>query len=79
MILLVLAAQSAVPAPAPTATPMADRKICRAEATTGSIMPAKRICKLKSEWAAIDAASGRSVDNFRNRPQNGLTPGGGVN
>ncbi|WP_419807607.1 hypothetical protein [Sphingomonas sp.] len=77
LILLLLAVQMASPAAQPTPAPApADRKVCRSETTTGSIMPGKRTCHLRSEWAAIDAANGRSVDTFRDRPQNGLRPGG---
>ena len=77
--LFVLVAQAATPVPAaqPTPAPLPDRKICRSEASTGSMMPPKRICHLRSEWAAIDAANGRNVDTFRDRAQRGSAPTGG--
>ena len=73
---VLLAAQAATPAPAAQPTPApAERKICRSESVTGSIMPARRVCHTRAEWAAFDAASGRGVDAFRDRPRNGLRPG----
>jgi hypothetical protein len=53
-----------------------DKKICRRIETTGSIMPGKRVCRTKSEWAQIDRANGnnaeRTMTNMRrggNQPQ----------
>jgi hypothetical protein len=53
-----------------------DKKMCRKIETTGSIMPAKRVCRTKSEWAQIDQANGnnaeRTMTNMRrggNQPQ----------
>jgi hypothetical protein len=42
-----------------------EKKICRADVATGSIMP-KRTCHTKAEWAVIDgqnsSAAGKTVD-----------------
>jgi predicted transglutaminase-like cysteine proteinase len=46
------------PAPAAAAgaaAPVPEKKICRSYQTTGSIMPSRRTCHTKSEWASIDA------------------------
>jgi hypothetical protein len=53
-----------------------NKKMCRRIETTGSIMPAKRVCRTKSEWAQIDQTNGnnvgRTMTNIRrggNQPQ----------
>lgn len=64
LLLAVQAAAPAAPAPAPSPAP-ADRIVCRsAEVPVGSMLPAKRQCRRKSEWAAIDAANRRGVDRY---------------
>ena len=48
-----VAAQESRPAP------KQEKKICRAEASrTGSIMPAKKVCHSRDEWAEIDRVNG---------------------
>lgn len=54
-------AQSASPEPA------TEKKICRAETSTGSIM-AKRVCRTKAEWARIAEQNERENQRFRDRP-----------
>jgi len=56
-----LYAQTA-PAPA-TDVPVKEKKICRREETTGSIMPT-RVCHSKEEWAQIDAANAKAAEQF---------------
>lgn len=57
--------------PAPAAQPStnvsvaADKKICKRETATGSVMP-KRTCKTQAEWEAITAASKDSLDKRLN-------------
>jgi len=47
-------AQSA-PAAAPVAAaPVKEKKVCRSEEVTGSIMP-KRVCRTQAEWTAYNA------------------------
>lgn len=53
-----------------------DKKVCRRVETTGSIMPNKRVCRKKSEWAALDRVNNdnaeRAMTNMRrggNQPQ----------
>ena len=44
-----------------------EKKICRVtEAPTGSIMPPKRVCKFKREWAEIDVVNQRQMDTYNN-------------
>ena len=50
--------------PAPAASPQ--RKICRTEAPTGSIMP-KRACHTEEEWRQIDDHYHVNVDNLNNQ------------
>ncbi|MDJ0277885.1 hypothetical protein QLH51_13860 [Sphingomonas sp. 2R-10] len=55
--LLALALQA--PAPQPPATPekpKAEKKICRRDAATGSIMT-MRTCRTQSEWSQVDSAA----------------------
>jgi hypothetical protein len=66
----------ATPAVAQDAAPQqptapVEKKICRAGQSTGTIIPAKRICHTKSEWAAIDGVNGRENDRLRDRMNNG--------
>jgi hypothetical protein len=60
-------AQDAAPnnAAAPAA---AEKKFCRSIQKTGSIMPGKRTCRTKQEWAAIDAQNAAKTDDFSRRP-----------
>ena len=61
--LAVLAIAGAVPASAqdadssqPTEKPVKEKKICKSETGTGSIMP-KRTCRTKAEWNALTEQS----------------------
>jgi len=54
-------------APAPAATkPVKEKKICRQEDVTGSIMMA-RTCHTKEEWARIDAENARNAQHILGR------------
>ncbi|THD36007.1 MAG: hypothetical protein E7773_08670 [Sphingomonas sp.] len=75
---VVLAAVSfAVAAPAvagdspDSAKPAKEKKICRRETVTGSIVPFKTTCHTKSEWASIDAENARAVDSMANNRPSG--------
>lgn len=57
-------AQDAV-SPAP-AEQVKEKKICRAETATGSIM-AKRVCRTKTEWAKFNEQNEKQNENFRDR------------
>jgi len=54
----VLAMQSA------PAKPAVEKKICKSEIPTGSIMP-KRICHTRDEWAQIEGRSRSDLDRAR--------------
>ncbi len=61
-----LVAQTATPAAPAAATaekPAKEKKFCRREEMTGSIMPT-RICHTKDEWIQIDAANQKAADQF---------------
>jgi len=58
-----LIAQATTPAPAAPAAAPQEKKICRREQVTGSIMQ-PRICHTKEEWAAIDEANRQNAQNF---------------
>jgi hypothetical protein len=65
-----LFAQTQIPAPAPAAS--AEEKLsCRYYRQTGSIMPGKRICHTKAEWADIDAQTRRITEHNLGRDQAG--------
>ncbi|WP_375396898.1 hypothetical protein [uncultured Sphingomonas sp.] len=72
---LALVPPAAIAQDAPPAPPKPEKKVCRVEGATGTIMPPKRICHTKDEWAAIEAASGRSNDNFRDDKRAGVVSG----
>ncbi len=73
--LLAAAPDAATPATTPTPTPVKERKICRDEAETGSLI-SKRTCHTKAEWDAINKAAARDVDAFRNKPMQSNARGG---
>jgi hypothetical protein len=57
IVLMASAAAQAQDAPSDTGSPkpaVKEKKICRTEDDTGSIVP-RRICHTKAEWAAINA------------------------
>ena len=57
----------APPTPAPAVRP-AEKPVCRAGATPiGSMLPGKRVCHSRSDWAAIDAANQRNADLMADR------------
>jgi len=59
-----LLAQATAPASTvPAAAPEKEKKICRREQVTGSIMQ-QRICHTREEWAAIDEANRQAAQNF---------------
>ncbi len=43
----------------------AEKKVCRRQASTGSIMPAKRICKSKTDWEVIDKNNQNGLERSR--------------
>lgn len=56
----------------------ADKRVCRSEVPTGSMMAGKRVCHTKSEWAAIDLGNAYKVDHWRDNGSRGsLDRGGG--
>jgi hypothetical protein len=67
-----LFAQATTPATTPAAAekPAKEKKICRREEETGSIMQT-RVCHSKEEWVQIDAANQKAADQFSNARRNG--------
>ena len=51
--------------PAPAATPAPEKKICRSYQTTGSIIPSRRTCPTKSEWALIDSDNQQQTERMK--------------
>lgn len=52
------------------AVPVKEKKICRAETATGSVM-ARRVCRTKAEWARLKELNERQNEAFRDRPRGG--------
>jgi hypothetical protein len=68
IMLLSFALGAAVPAIAQdnhaanaTGAPAEEKKICRRVEETGSIVPLRRVCHTKNEWAAIDHKNEREA------------------
>lgn len=70
MIIAAPAIAQTAPAADSAPKPVKEKKICRRETTTGSIIGARSTCHTKSEWAAIDAANARSTDDMLSHPNN---------
>jgi predicted secreted protein len=67
MMALAASVSFTLPAVAQTAEPAAppppkEKKSCRREAVTGSIVSVRAVCHTKSEWAAIDADNAKNAD-----------------
>jgi hypothetical protein len=73
--LLAASPDAATQAAVPTPTPVKERKICHDEPETGSLI-SKRTCHTKAEWDAINKASARDIDAFRNKPMQSPVHGG---
>jgi hypothetical protein len=56
------------PSAAAPAAPVKEKKTCRVEASTGSMM-AKRTCHTAAEWAAIDRANPGVTDAMLHQQQ----------
>lgn len=72
-----VAVHSAATADNIAAAPAADgdKKVCRRVETTGSIMPNKRVCRKKSEWAEVDRVNRDNTERaIANKPRSGNQP-----
>jgi hypothetical protein len=57
--------------------PPKEKKICRRETVTGSIVGFKSVCHTKAEWDSIDASNnGRAQDDLNRAGQLGSIVGG---
>ena len=70
-LLFATAPIASVAADTPAPPPPKERKICRSEAPTGSIM-VRRVCRTKAEWDAINERSAQNVDTFKLRRGSGV-------
>ena len=75
LALLALAAPAAAQDGPSAGTAKKEKKICRAVATTGSILGGKRQCHTKAEWDAISEQS-RLARDKRDRDSQSATGGG---
>ena len=41
-----------------------EKKICRTETVTGSLIARRRICMTKAEWDQVEAANKQNIDKF---------------
>jgi hypothetical protein len=79
MILLIAAALMAAgaqdvapvapPAAAKPAKPQKEKKVCRTDPDTGSILPQKT-CKTQGEWDALSGQNAGALDEMRQNQQN---------
>ncbi|MGN6818840.1 MAG: hypothetical protein ACTHJR_09220 [Sphingomonas sp.] len=84
MMACVVAITVAIPAMAQETTtsdsapkPVKEKKICRREAQTGSILGSPAVCHTKAEWEKIDARNSANADNALSNSRN--TQNGGIN
>ncbi|MBS0478108.1 MAG: hypothetical protein JSR79_02275 [Proteobacteria bacterium] len=61
------------PSDAATPAPKKEKKTCRRYAVTGSIIGTRAECHTQAEWAAIDAANARNVDDTLGSARPGKT------
>lgn len=54
-------AADAAPVTVRDTPPQKERKVCRGDASTGSIMR-KRTCRTRAEWAAVDGATAADAE-----------------
>jgi hypothetical protein len=57
-----------------------EKKICRNETVTGSLVAKRRICMTAAEWNELASKSKQNIDNFTKDaalPQQGANPVGG--
>lgn len=60
---------------ATTAKPVEEKKVCRRIERTGSIMPAKSVCRKRSEWAQTDAENREAAEVAREARPRTVAPG----
>jgi hypothetical protein len=60
-------AQTAPSTDSSTPKPVKEKKICRREAQTGSILGSPSVCHTKADWAKIDAANAANADDALSR------------
>ena len=71
LVMVACALVSVAPAMAQTSStqvaslPAPEKKICRTVETTGSIMPGKKTCHTKREWAYIDGTNEMSAEHIK--------------
>jgi hypothetical protein len=70
-IVLLLAAQGAVPPSAPNGNTGDDKVICKLETAANTRIPS-RVCLPKSEWARIEKENSEDVASSRNSRAGGL-------
>jgi hypothetical protein len=78
---IALAASATVPTAAveqgsvPVAKPAKEKKICRRDVATGSIMP-RSVCRTRAEWDALTAQGQTDLDRARDDQQSRAMVGG---
>ena len=55
-----------------TEKPVKEKKVCKSDVSTGSIM-AKRTCRTKAEWAAMEDQAKSDLDRMRQMDQSKST------
>ena len=75
LIALGLAAPASAEDAAPAAKPAKEKKICRRDVNTETIIP-KSTCRTRSQWSQIDAAKQKQTDRDTDAMRNRGTSGG---
>ena len=65
LFMIVLVATPGVAAAAAEKTPKPERRICRRDTSTGSLVQAKRTCLTKEEWAQSKQHSKQTVKEWQ--------------
>jgi hypothetical protein len=63
----------AAPTAVPAAGPIKEKKVCRSEIATGSILP-KRVCRTQKQWDDIDFANRNTAPLRREIQQTTASP-----
>ena len=69
LVFLLAAGQAPAQASAAPAAPVKEKKICRSETSTGSIMP-KRTCHTQAEWQKLSGSTAE-LNSLRTDQQTG--------
>ena len=56
----------------------AEKKICRTETVTGSLVAKRRVCMTQKQWDELAANSRKNLDDYSRRQGRGAETGSGI-